>query len=292
MIRVPADRVSHIVAASLDGLAAAYRDAFAERRLAWASPPVLTVGAYVGFYGIGLVLSGPSSNLPAMVVAVALGFVGLLAGIGLGWKAISGPTRRKPVARQLLVRYGYLLLGVGLVALVAYFANIGYVPLFQSGLEQARVDAATEGGAPLRVISLLALPGVWILVAEATAVGSRRGIILAVLAVAVVALGFALTGNRSPSFTAIEVGLVTGLLAAGMVRLGGRGVALLAVGGFVLVLGAGLFGAFRLASSANYRRPAEPTRPIARLPSPDSHHDQGIPRCANQKPRLHTAGSP
>ncbi len=263
MIDIPADRVSHIVTATLDGLVAAYRDAFAERRLAWASPPVLTVGAYVGFYGIGLFLSGPSSNLPAMVVAVAVGFVGLLAGIGLGWKAISGPTRRKPVARPLLVRYGFLLLGVGLVALVAYFANIGYVPLFQSGLEQGRVDAATEGGAPLRVISLLALPGAWILVAQATAVRSRRGIILAVLAVAVVALGFALTGNRSPSFTAIEVGLVTGLLAAGIVRLGGRGMALLAVGGLVLVLGAGLFGAFRLASSGG---PGGPQSPTAQMP--------------------------
>lgn len=252
------DRLSHALAGIPEGLTGAYRDAFSGRRLAWASPAVFTVGAYVGFYGIGLVLSRPSPRLTVMAIAVALGLAGLLVGIGLGWRAVAASTRRQAVDRRLLTRYGLLLLGVGLVALVAYFVKIGYVPLFQPGLEQSRVDAAEEGGAPLRVLSLLALPGVWILVAQTVAARDRRGIVMAALAVAVVALGFALTGNRSPAFTVVEIAVITALLAAGRDRLGGRGVALLALVGIVLVLGAGLFGAFRLASRSDVYGPPVP----------------------------------
>ncbi|OGO54088.1 MAG: hypothetical protein A2Z32_13140 [Chloroflexi bacterium RBG_16_69_14] len=266
MTRPALDRLIHALDGIPEGLAAAYRDALADRRLAWASPAVFTVGAYLGFYGIGLILSDPSPHLPAMALAVAAGLVGVLAGIGLGWRAIPGSTRVQPVDRRLLTRYGLLLLGVGLVALVAYFVKIGYVPLFQPGLEQSRVDAAEEGGAPLRVLSLLALPGTWILVAQAVASRDRRGIILATLAVAVVALGFTLTGNRSPAFMAVEIGLITGLLAAGKDRLGARGVALLALIGILFVVGAGLFGAFRLASRSDVYGPPVPN---ARPAPPD-----------------------
>jgi oligosaccharide repeat unit polymerase len=151
-----------------------------------------------------------------------------------------------------------LLLGVGLAALIAYFVAIGYIPLVQPALEQSRVDAAEEGGAPLRVLSMLALPGVWILVAQAAAARDRRGLVLAALAVVVVAIGFTLTGNRSPAFQAVEVGLIAGLLAAGKDRLGGRGVVLLALVGIVFVLGAGLFGAFRLSSRGEIVGPPNP----------------------------------
>ena len=62
--------------------------------------------------------------------------------------------------------------------------------------------------------------------------------------VGVVAVGFALTGNRSPGFLAIEVWLVVALIAAGRERFGPRGVGVLALVGAAFVLGAGLFGAF------------------------------------------------
>jgi oligosaccharide repeat unit polymerase len=252
------DRFRRTLAGIPNGLAAAYRDAVSGRRLAWASPAVLTVGAYLGFYGTGLVLSGPSPRLWVFALAIALGLAGLLAGIGLGWRAVPGPTRLRPVDRRLLTRFGLLLLGVGLVALVAYFVRIGYVPLFQPGLEQSRVDAAEDGGAPLRVLSLLALPGTWILAAQTVAARDRRGIVMAAIAVAVVAVGFTLTGNRSPAFLAIEVWLIAALLAAGRDRFGGRGVALLALVGILLVLAAGLFGAFRLASRSDVYGPPNP----------------------------------
>ena len=241
-----------------DGILGAYRDAFAGRRLAWTSPAAFTIGSYLGFYGLGLVLSGSSPRLPTMVLAVLLGLTGLLGGIGLGWNAFSGPTRLQPVDRSLLTRYALLLLGVGSLALLAYFLTIGYVPLFQASLEQSRVAASEEGGAPLRVLSLLALPGAWILVAQAAVARDRRRLLMAGLAVIIIALAFALTGNRSPAFAAVEVGLIAGLVGVGMGRLGGRGVALLALIGIVLVLGAGVFGAFRLASRSGVYGPPVP----------------------------------
>jgi hypothetical protein len=252
------DRLIHALAGVPDGLAAAYRDALSDRRLAWASPAVFTVGSYVGLYGFGLTLLAPAPWLPVMTFAVAIGLIGLLAGIGFGWRAVSQSPRLRPVDRSLLTTYALLLLGVGLAALVAYFVAIGYIPLFQPDLEQSRVNAAEEGGAPLRVLSMLALPGVWILVAQAAAARDGRRLFVAVLAVAVVAIGFTLTGNRSPAFQAVEVALIAGLLAAGKDRFGGRGVAILAVVGIAFVIGAGVFGAFRLASRGEVYGPPVP----------------------------------
>ena len=166
--------------------------------------------------------------------------------------------QQPPVHRWLLTRYGLVLLGVGLGALVAYFLVIGYIPLFQPGLEQSRVDAAEAGGAPLRVLSLLALPGSWILVAQAASALDRRGLVRATLAVVVVALGFVLTGNRAPGFTTVEVALIAGFVAAGKDRVGGRGLVMLVLVGIVFVLGAGLFGAFRLASHGEVYGPPDP----------------------------------
>lgn len=260
------DRLGDAVAGIPDGLVATYRDAVAGGRLAWASPAVFTIGAYVGFYGLGLALSGSSPRLSVFAVAVGLGLAGLLAGMAVGWRAVP-IVRLEPVDRRLLTTYGVLLFGIGLAALTAYLLAIGYIPLFQPGLEQARVDAAEEGGAPLRVLSLLALPGTWILVAQAAAARARRGLLLAALAVAIAAIGLALTGNRSPAFAAVESGLIVGLLAAGRDRLGGRGVALLALLGIVFVVGAGAFGAFRLASRGVVYGPPAPAGPAAASPN-------------------------
>ncbi len=264
--RAVAVRVSHALDGIPAGLVEAYRDAFAGHRLAWSSPAVFTVGAFLGFYGIGLVLAGPSPRVLALSFAVAVGFGGLVLGIGLGWRAAPRPIPLEPVDGRTLRRYGALLVAIGLGALAAYFVAIGYVPLFQPGLEQARVDAAEEGGALLRVLAMLALPGSWILIAVAVADRDRRGLVAAVATVGLVALGFTLTGNRSPAFQAVEVAVIVGLLAAGRGRLGGQGLAILAVVGIVFVLGAGLFGAFRLASRDDSYGPPNP---FVATPSPD-----------------------
>jgi hypothetical protein len=158
-----------------------------------------------------------------------------------------------------LTRYVLLLLVVGFVALIAYFAAIGYIPVLRPGLEQNRVDAAEEGGAILRVLSMLTLPGCWILVAASVAARDRRRILLSALAVAVVAVGMSLTGNRSPTFQAVEIALIAGLLAAGRWRFGVRGIVVLASLALILVLVAGLFCAFRAAS----REPLGPPVPGA-----------------------------
>lgn len=261
--RPAVDRIGQAVRDIPNGLIAAYRDSVSDGRLAWTSPAVATVGAYLGFYGIGVVLWGPSPRLPVVALAVTLGLAGLLAGIGLAWGPISTPKQPRPVDERLLTMYARALLAAGLLALAAYLLAIGYIPLFRPGLEQSRVDAAEQGGALLRVLALLALPGSWILVAQAASAGDRRRVFVAAGWLGIVAVGLALTGNRSPAFAAVETGLIAGLLAAGRARLGRQGIALLALIGIVLVIGAGVFGAFRLASRSEL---IGPPNPFARAP--------------------------
>ena len=169
------ERSGDVLAGIPGGVIDAYRDAFAGRQLAWASPAVFTVGTYLGFYGIGLLIGRPSPRFQVFTLAVVLGLAGLLAGIGFAWRAVPAQARQLPRDGRLLTRYGLLLLVVGLVALGAYFAAIGYIPVLRPGLEQNRVDAAEEGGAVLRVLSMLTLPGCWILVAATVAARDRRG---------------------------------------------------------------------------------------------------------------------
>ncbi len=107
-------------------------------------------------------------------------------------------------------------------------------------------------------------PVAWILIAATVAAGNRLRAIVVAAMVGIVAVGFALTGNRSPAFAAIETGLIAALLAARRDRLGVRGIGLLATAGVVLVVGAGLFGAFRLASRDIVYGP-----PVPNATSPD-----------------------
>ena len=65
---------------------------FAGRQLAWASPAVFTVGTYLGFYGIGLLIGRPSPRFQVFTLAVVLGLAGLLAGIGFAFgRAVARP---------------------------------------------------------------------------------------------------------------------------------------------------------------------------------------------------------
>ena len=103
------------------GLRDAYRDAFAGRRLAWASPAVAMVGSFIAFYGLGLVVTSGSlrSDLPVVLLAVGLGLGGLLIGLGLGW---SQPVNMEAVPASAARRsgiVGYLLLTAGLVLAIA-----------------------------------------------------------------------------------------------------------------------------------------------------------------------------
>ncbi len=241
-----------------DGIPAAYREALAGGRLSWASPAIFTVGAYIGFYALGWLLARPSPHMTLIAIAVGLGLIGLLGGIGLGWSVVSESIRLPGVDRTLLGRYGSILAVVGLAALGAYFIVIGYIPVLHPGLEQSRVTAAEQGGAPFRVLAMLALPGAWVLVATAIAERNVRGTVVAGAVVAVTALGFALTGNRSPAFTVVEVAVIVGLLQAGKGRLRARGVAALSAIALAFVVGAGVFGAIRLASGSGVDGPPAP----------------------------------
>jgi hypothetical protein len=245
------------------GLRDAYRDAFAGRRLAWASPAIALVGAFIGFYVLGLLVTWGNlgSDLPVVLVAVALGLTGLLVGLGLGW---SRPVNGEPEPTSAVRRtgtLGFALVVAGLIAMVVYFVRIGDIPLLRPGLEQARVDAAEEGGAALRVLAMMAIPGCWLVIAWAVH-GRRRGWLLVGAALVVlVATGWLLTGNRAPAFQTVEASIVVGILAFGLTRLPPRGVALLSVAALTLVIAAGAFGGLRLASRVTTYGPPAPNAP-------------------------------
>ena len=244
------------------GLKGAYGDAFASRRLAWASPAIAVVGAFVGFWLLGLLVTAGSigTDLPRVLVAAGLGLTGLLVGVGYGF---GRPTSKEPAPAasiHLTRRVGVVLVITGLSAMALYFLAIGDLPLFRPSLEQARVDAAEEGGAALRVLSMLAIPGCWLLVAWSSFQRRLGWLAGAVLVSMIVAAAWVLTGNRAPAFQVLEVGVVVGVLSAGFSRLRWWGVAALMTVGLALVLAAGVFGAVRLASQSTVYGPPDPNR--------------------------------
>lgn len=239
------------------GVADAYRDAVAERSIAFASPAIAAVAALVCAYGASfLVYAIANRDLPsdaiAILVGVVLGVLGFLGGIGLARSRRAGhavnalPSLDRD---RYLIMLGSALVVAGMGALALYLVRIGSLPILMSGVEQGRVEAALRGGAQLRVLALLALPGCWLVVAVAAARRSRRFLAAAVGCALLVAAGNLLTANRANAFLVAEVAIVIGLLAAGLHRL--RIVHLIGLVGaaVLLVLAAGFVGGYRYANS-------------------------------------------
>lgn len=255
----------------------AFRFALGPGGVAFAAPQLVFVAAYIVIYAAGLVTTPLGARAPIVLLAVALGLLGIVAGTAVGWRRFGrprGPESRPGRRSPLLVAFAAVLVVVGLAALVLYFVRIGGFPILMPSAEQARLDAALAGGAPLRVTSLLTLPGAWLLLAIAVR-HSRRARLGAALLVAVVAILWILTANRAPGFIAIEVAIATGLLAAGTMRLHGWGLAGLAVVALVTVMAAGGIGAVRLAPADTSPPPVLPgastppgVPPASIVPSP------------------------
>jgi hypothetical protein len=267
----PKGRILDLMTAIPRGIAAAYRDVFADRRVAFASPAVAAVGGLIFFYGIGFFFSTgygvQSYTVPAHGTAIFVGLVlavlGMLAGIGIAWSRLDSPLDRAPtqdpstqtrdrwllVGDRWLLTLAALLTTVGIAAQILYLIRIGNVPILMSYVEQGRVEASIHGGSALRVLSLLAMPGTWLLTAVAASRGSRRMLAVALGAILIVACLHLATANRANDFLTVEVGILVALLAMGLHRLRLR--ALMAVAGIVavLVLAAGVVGAYRLAHS-------------------------------------------
>jgi hypothetical protein len=244
-------------------LVTAYRDAVAGRRLAWASPQIALVGAYVTFYVAGLIASNVrAAELPAVALAVILGLVGLLVGIAMAWRPVR-PGEPDASEAWTIGRIGAVIFLIGLAAMAAYLIRIGDLPILRPSLEQARVEAAEEGGAALRVLGMLTIPGSWLLVAAAVTRRSPRGLAWAAVATGITTIAWIVTGNRAPAFLAVEGAVVIGILADGHLRLRTRGVAILAAIALVAVLAAGVIGAVRLASpnTAMYGPPVPTSGP-------------------------------
>jgi hypothetical protein len=243
----------------LHSLRVAYRDALGPGGIAFAAPQVAFVGALVAAYGIALIVGGRATDqvAPTIGLALVIALGAALAGIALAYLPDVGQLSSGGRPGGSWVRIvGEVLIAVGVVALAAYLWRIGEVPLFMASAEQGRVDAAERGGAALRVLSLLALPGCWLLVADAVST-SRRKIVGAALIVIGVAGLQLLTANRSPAFQLIIVALLVGLLVGGHQRLGPKGLVALVLAAILVVVAAGFIGAQR-AMSARYYGPPEP----------------------------------
>lgn len=260
--RVQSARAGTLGAALVD----AYRYAIDSRGISFASPQIALVAAYVLTYGAGLLVVRGRTDMTSIVLAIGLGFIGIVAGTAVGWLRFGRPdgeVSSGPASwggTSALVAFGWLLLAVGLVALVLYFVRIGDLPLFMPSAEQARVDAAEVGGAPLRVTALLSIPGAWTLLGIGARRGWRAGLAAWVL-VLVVAAMWILTANRAPAFIAVEVAVVITLLGSGRIRLGRSSVLALVALAMGVVLAAGVFGALR-ARSAPFQGPPVPPATI------------------------------
>lgn len=228
--------------------------------ISFTSPAFAFPIAYLLVYGLGALLfadrMGPRA--PVFGFAVLAGLVAYTVGVALAWRsplpvtlgpATGLPARMRVVAAALLV--------VGVMAMFAYLVAIGGIPLLMDAVEDARVGAAERGGAALRVLSLLALPGVWLLAAEA---GSSRKLGPALGAVALT-IGVAglhiLTANRAPAFMTVQVAVVAYLLAAGFERMRPLGIGLIAAAVVALVIAASAVGGYRLnGSPVTWRDPS------------------------------------
>jgi len=114
-------------------------------------------------------------------VGLVLAVLGMLAGIGIAWSRLDSPLDRAPtqdpstqtrdrwllVGDRWLLTLAALLTTVGIAAQILYLIRIGNVPILMSYVEQGRVEASIHGGSALRVLSLLAMPGTWLLTAVA-----------------------------------------------------------------------------------------------------------------------------
>lgn len=251
MIVAPASRSR--VSGPTRRLRSAIRAAFGRDGVAWATPQVAAIGGFLVAYGVGLVgWAWRDTQRPLLItVAVGIGLVGWLAGIALGWRpepVPDEPGHRGPVARWV-APVGVALVLAGWLALILYFVRIGTLPILLTDVENARVDAATRGGAILRVLSFLALLGTWLFAADAGARRELRRTVVASAFALVTSVAFVLTANRAQAVQVLAVAAVAWCLAAGLRR---ARIRLFTVGAtvvVVLVLGAGLIGAWRFAHS-------------------------------------------
>ena len=234
-------------------MAAPFRDAIMDRRVAFASPVVAAVGALALFYGAGFAIYGNPGPAHGAEIAFgwALAILGMVVGIVIGWHALA-PKTDAPLPRpsrkslERLATLGLVLIGTGLVAIILYLVRIGELPILMTSVEQGRVDVAAQGGSPLRVVSLVALPGTWIVLAVSVHGRWWRLLVIAIISAVVIAALQLATANRANAFLLLEVGLVVGLLSAGLRRLTLRAVGAVAGVAISFVLAAGSIGAYRL----------------------------------------------
>jgi len=263
-------------------LADAFAFGFGRGGVSIAAPQVTFVMAFLVVHVLAFLLVGPEGlrRPQAVYIALLLSTVGLLAGTAIGWRQFARPGLRhadpEPPTNtgSWLVALGIVLTAIGLVALATYLARIGTLPIFLPDAEQARVDAAVRGGAPARVLGLVALPGTWLLVAGAVAARNKRLFALAILALVIVVVSWLATANRAPAFVAAQAWILTAIFVGGRARVGRRALAAVVAAVALAVFAAGVFGAIRMSDRL--------------VRSPDAHSDGSIQATLSELGKLTT----
>lgn len=228
----------------------AWQDLWAQPGFAIVSPLFAFPLVFMLAYGFGALLYGPRIGDRAAVVGLAtiISLAAYLFGLIIAWRPSRAgvvPANHRDFDRAIAVGSSALI-AIGIVASIAYLAAIGGIPLFMESVEEARVLAAEQGGAALRVSSMLALPGLWLLAGQAGARRRPGPLLVVAFLTMVVALLQILTANRAPAFGAIETSVLAAMLGAGLYRLRATGIALLGLLMLVLVALAGAVGGYRL----------------------------------------------
>jgi hypothetical protein len=231
-------------------LADAWRDVWAQRGFAVVSPLFAFPVAFILAYGVGAMLYGSRMGDRAVVIALAaiVGLASSLLGVAIAWRPVRervAPAVHSDFDRLVAVG-ATLMIVIGIVASIVYLWVIGGIPLFMESVEDARVLAARQGGAALRVSSMLALPGLWLLAGQAGARRRLGPLMVVALLTLVVALLQILTANRAPAFAAIQTTILAAMLGAGLYRLRAAGIAILTALALALVALAGAVGGYRL----------------------------------------------
>jgi hypothetical protein len=256
-----------------EGLLSSIRFAVKQPGVVLIAPQVAFLGAYVLVYGVALWTTAGrlGGDALAVILAVVAGLISVIVGLTVGWRrwgtSAMLESMTEPIVRRWIVIYAFGIVAIGLVALGLYFLRIGQLPLFMETAEQARVDAAEIGGAPLRVLALLALPGSWLLVSMAARTRRIVSLLAAAGLILFVAAVWLLTANRAPSFMAVEVGAVLGLSAWGITRISWRITAVLLALAIAAVVAAGAIGALRIASTPAQGPPAPGQTTVPRPPT-------------------------
>lgn len=186
------------------------------------------------------------SDFSAYMLMWALQVSGMLLGLAVTHFLGQEDTREEILVlnRKRIILFSVSLLGLGLIAALAFFAMQG-VPALKDNLEQARVDAAAGGTGYFRLLAYMTIPAALILHAV-----QSRGRYVALMVALLVLIGLA---NRSPLLYLFTPMIFVAVVTAKRRIRSGRIIVVAALLGSLIVSA----GVYRIFSQSEFRQYAE-----------------------------------